>query len=71
MCERQFKLSRPEYMNRAESVGHSADEPTGRAFYGNDGTIFQRGVISKDSTPVKCNIFEAERFVRSKDVHRN
>jgi hypothetical protein len=71
MCERQFKLSRADYMNRAESVGHSADEPTGRAFYEMMEQYFNIGVIRKDSSPVKCNIFEADRFIRSKDVHGN
>jgi hypothetical protein len=32
---------------------------------------FNIGVIRKDSSPVKCNIFEADRFIRSKDVHGN
>jgi hypothetical protein len=71
MCERNFKTTRAQYMNNAESVGHSADEPTGRAFYEMMEQYFNIGVIRKDSSPVKCNIFEADRFIRSKDVHGN
>jgi hypothetical protein len=30
---------------------------------------FNIGVIRKDSTPVKTNIFQAEAFLRDKAVH--
>jgi hypothetical protein len=71
MCQRHFKQTRAQYMNNAESIGHSADEATGRAFYDQMEQYFNIGVIRKDSTPVKCNIFEADRFKRTKDVHGN
>jgi hypothetical protein len=32
---------------------------------------FNIGVIRKDSTPVKTNIFQAAAFLRDKDVHGN
>lgn len=69
MCHRHFGKTRAEYMNDAESVGHGADEPTGRSFYDQMEQYFNIGVIRKDSTPVKTNIFEAAAFLRSKDVH--
>ena len=71
MCQRHFKQTRAQYMNHAESVGHSADEPSGRSFYDQMEQYFNIGVVRGDSTPVKCNIFEADRFKRSKDVHGN
>jgi hypothetical protein len=71
MCQRHLKQTRAQYMNNAESIGHSADEPTGRAFYDQMEQYFNIGVIRNDSTPVKCNIFEADRFKRTKDVHGN
>lgn len=71
MCQRKFKMTRAQYMNEAESVGHSADEATGRAFYDQMEQYFNVGVIRGDSTPVKTNIFEAAAFLRSKDVHGN
>lgn len=71
MCLRHFKQTRKEYMIMAESVGHSADESTGRAFYDQMEQYFNIGVIRGDSTPVKTNIFEAAAFLRGKDVHGN
>ena len=71
MCERQFGKTRVQYMNEAESIGHSADEATGRAFYDQMEQYFNIGVIRGDSTPVKTNIFEAAAFLRGKDVHGN
>ncbi len=71
MCERHFKQSRVEYMNHAESVGHSADESTGRAFYDQMEQYFNIGVIRSGNTPIKTNIFEADAFMRKKDVHGN
>ena len=71
MCQRKFNMTRKQYMNEAESIGHSADEATGRAFYDQMEQYFNVGVIRNDSTPVKTNIFEAAAFLRSKDVHGN
>ena len=71
MCLKQFKLTRTQYMNEAESIGHSADESTGRAFYDLMEQYFNIGVIRGDSSPVKTNIFQAAAFLRDKDVHGN
>lgn len=71
MCMRHFKKTRAHYMNDAESVGHSADESTGRAFYDQMEQYFNVGVIRKDSIPIKTNIFEAAAFLKSKNVHGN
>lgn len=71
MCQRHFGKTRAQYMNEAESVGHSADEATGRAFYDQMEQYFNIGVIRGNSTPVKTNIFEAAAFLKGKDVHGN
>jgi hypothetical protein len=71
MCMRNFGKTRTQYMNEAESIGHSADESTGRAFYDQMEQYFNIGVIRNNSTPVKTNIFEAAAFLRGKDVHGN
>lgn len=71
MCQRHFKKTRTEYMNDVESIGHGADEATGRAFYDQMEQYFNVGVIRGDSTPVKTNIFEAAAFLKNKDVHGN
>jgi hypothetical protein len=69
MCIRNFGKTRAQYMNEAESIGYSSDEATGRAFYDQMEQYFNIGVIRRDSTPVKTNIFEAAAFLRGKDVH--
>ena len=69
MCLRNFGKNRTQYMNDAESIGYSADESSGRAFYDQLEQYFNIGVIRKDSTPVKTNIFEAAAFLKGKDVH--
>ena len=69
MCQRQFGQTRQQYMNHAESVGHSADEPSGRSFYDQMEQYFNIGVIRGDSTPVKTNIFQAEIFLKNKEVN--
>lgn len=71
MCARRFQRTRKTYMENAESLGFGADEPTGRVFYEQMEQYFNIGVIRKDSTPVKTNIFEAAAFLRGKDVHGN
>jgi pantothenate kinase len=71
MCQRHFKQDRKTFMNNVESLGFGADEQTGRSFYDQMEQYFNIGVIRKDSTPVKTNIFQAEAFLRDKDVHGN
>ena len=71
MCKRHFKQTRSEYMNHAESVGHSSDEATGRAFYDQMEQYFNIGVIRSGNTPVKTNIFQADEFLRVRDAHGN
>lgn len=71
MCQRQFKMTRARYMNEVESIGHGADEPTGRSFYDQMEQYFNVGVIRTGNTPVKTNIFQAAAFFRDKAVHGN
>jgi hypothetical protein len=69
MCVRKFNMTRKQYMFEASQLGHSDDEPTGRAFFELMEQYFNVGVIRGDSMPIKCNIFEADRFLRLKEVH--
>ena len=71
MCQRRFGMSRKQYMIEAESIGHSADEATGRAFYEQMEQYFNMGVIRNGKDPVKTNVFQADAFFKSKDVHGN
>jgi len=69
MCPRKFKQSRAEYMSGAESLGFGCDEQTGKEFYDQMQQYFNMGVIRNDSQPIRCNIFEADRFLKTKSVH--
>jgi len=69
MCKRQHGSSRKEYMLNCESLGFGPDEQTGRSFYEQMEQYFTIGIIRNDSRPIKCNIFEAERALKYKDVH--
>lgn len=69
MCQRQFKQTRKQHMQHCEDLGFGSDEGTGRAFYNQMEQYFNVGVIRSDNSPVKCNIFEANKFRKSKDVH--
>jgi hypothetical protein len=71
MCLRKFKQNRQVYMNNVESLGFGPDDKEGRNFYEQMTQYFNTGVIRKDSTPVQCNIFDAEKFLKSKNVHGN
>lgn len=71
MCLRQFNLTRKQYMFEVESLGHGADEQTGRAFYDQMEQYFNIGVIRDGKEPVKTNIFQADSFLRDREVHGN
>jgi hypothetical protein len=71
MCSRHFGQSRKQYMEHVESVGHSADEETGRSFYDQMEQYFNIGVIRNGKEPIKTNIFQADAFLRGKDAHGN
>lgn len=71
MCKRQFGMSRAEYMNNVESLGHGADEASGRSFYDQMEQYFNIGVIRNGIEPIKTNIFQADAFLKSKSVHGN
>lgn len=71
MCSRKFRQSRKDYMINVESLGFGDDDPQGRSFYEQMEQYFQMGVIRNDSQPIRCNIFEADRFSKIKDAHGN
>lgn len=69
MCQRQFSQNRKAFMDNSESLGFGGDEQTGRAFYEQMSQYFNMGVIRADSTPIRCNIFEADHFASRKEAH--
>lgn len=70
-CQRRFGQSRSQFMQSVSELGFGVDDVDGRNFFEQMEQYFQMGVIRGDSTPVKCNIFEAEKFSKLKDVHGN
>ena len=71
VCQRRFGQSRTQFMQSVNELGFGADDTDGRTFFEQMEQYFQMGVIRGDSVPVKCNIFEAEKFSKLKDVHGN
>lgn len=69
MCARHFQRTRKTYMENIESLGFGTDDAEGRNFYEQMSQYFQTGVIRSDSTPIRCNIFDADKFSKTKDVH--
>lgn len=69
MCQRQFRQNRKQHMQHCEDLGFGGDEPSGRAFFEQMEQYFTVGIIRSDSKPIKCNIFEAEKFAKVKDAH--
>lgn len=69
MCQRQFGMTRKQYMDNSESLGFGPDERTGQCFYEQMEQYFNVGVIRSNSVPMKCNIFEAAQFEAGKAVH--
>ena len=71
MCVRKFGQNRKQFMFESESLGFSQDDSHGIAFFEMMEQYFHVGVIRGDSTPIRCNIFEAHRFSKTRDVHGN
>lgn len=69
MCLRKFKQTRQQYMQNVESLGFGSDDVGGRNFYEQMSQYFNSGTIRKDSVPIQCNIFDADKFQKNKDVH--
>jgi hypothetical protein len=69
MCLRKFQQTRKNYMENVESLGFGADEATGQVFYEQMSQYFNMGMIRSDSTPVRCNIFEASHYGSRRAVH--
>jgi hypothetical protein len=70
-CQRRFGQSRTQFMQSVNELGFGDDDAPGRNFFEQMEQYFQMGVIRGDSVPIKCNIFEAEKFSKVKDVHGN
>lgn len=69
MCPRKFNMTRSQYMSEAESLGFGNDEATGKEFFDQMQQYFNMGVIRNDSQPIRCNVFEADRFLKNRAVH--
>jgi hypothetical protein len=69
MCLRKFKKTRKQYMENVEGLGFGSDDASGRNFYEQMAQYFNIGSIRTDSVPIQCNIFDADKFHKTKDVH--
>jgi hypothetical protein len=69
MCKRKFGQSRKDYMFSCSELGFGEDDNAGRAFYEQMEQYFNVGVIRKDSQPVRCNIFEADKSFKGRNEH--
>lgn len=70
-CKRNFGQSRKQFMSSVEELGFGSDDSDGRNFVEQMEQYFNIGVIRNDSTPMKCNVFDADRFSKLKDTHGN
>jgi len=68
-CQRKFGKSRKEYMFDMENIGYGADDSAGRVFVESLSEYFNIGVIRADSTPIRTNIFDADRFSKNKESY--
>lgn len=64
-CQKLHGLSRKDYMRNLEELGHSSDDELGKHFIEAMSESFNIGVI-KNSTLVRCNIFEATHYSKYK-----
>ena len=69
MCQRNFGQTRKQFMRSVEELGFGADDAQGRNFFDQMSQYFNAGVLRGDSVPVKCDIFDADRFSKVKSVH--
>lgn len=68
MCLRKFGQTRKVHMQHCEDIGIGPDDRQGVTFLEQMAQYFNIGVIRKDSVPVRCNIFNADRFLKIKDT---
>lgn len=69
MCQRQFGRTRKQHMQHCEDLGFGGDEQTGRAFFEQMEQYFTVGIVRSDSKPIKCNIFEANKWAKDKSEY--
>lgn len=67
MCKRRFNQTRKEYMYRCFELGFGDDDAPGRSFYEQLEQYFDMGVVRSDSTPVRCNVFEALKGLKERE----
>jgi hypothetical protein len=66
--QRQFGKSRKAFMTDAADLGVAEDDNIGRAFTELLTEYFNIGFI-QNNVPIRKNIFEAEHFLKRRDVH--
>lgn len=71
VVQRRFGQTRKQYMQSVAELGFGDDDQAGISFFSQMEQYFNMGVIRKDSVPVRCNVFDADKFSKSHDVHGN
>jgi len=71
MCQRKFGKTRQQYMYNCSELGFGDDDARGQAFCEQLEQYFNMGVIRSDSTPIRCNVFQADNFRKGKAEHGN
>lgn len=71
VVQRRFGQTRQQFMQNVTDLGFGADDVEGRSFFEQMETYFNIGVVRGDSSPMKCNIFDADKFSKVKEVHGN
>jgi hypothetical protein len=62
LCPKLLGKTRSELMNDALDFGYGDDDSEGRGFYMMMSEYVECGVIAKDGTPTRCNIFTSTEF---------
>ena len=71
VVQRRFGQTRQQFMQNVTDLGFGEDDPEGRSFFDQMQQYFNIGALRSDSVPIKCNIFDADKFSKSKEVHGN
>ena len=71
VVKRRFGQSRKQFMQNVTDLGFGEDDVAGRSFFEQMEQYFNIGVVRGDSQPIKCNIFDADKFSKVKEAHGN
>jgi len=71
VVQRRFGQTRQQFMQNVTDLGFGEDDSDGRSFFDQMEQYFNIGALRSDSVPIKCNIFDADKFSKVKEAHGN